>query len=245
MDQHGDLLPGGHAKAVEVEAMFDRIASHYDLMNDVMTGGLHRLWKLDTLRALGNRRHANVLDIATGTGDLALTLVRSSRTAQVVGLDFSAQMLVHATHRSQTLSTTSTDRLTWLRGDAMNLPFATSSFSAVTSAFALRNVAHLEQMIDEIARALGPGGRVALLDLVPNPDPSLVTRLAQLHRDLIVPRVGRLIVSDAAYLYLPKSVDNLPPVPAICALLTNAGFTAVQHRYLGFGTVALLTGTRR
>ncbi len=233
-------------KAAMVEAMFDRIARRYDLMNDVMTGGTHRLWKAATLRALGNRRHANVLDVATGTGDLALTLAATSRTARVVGLDFSAQMLARASVRGHAAGAAHGDRLTWTRGDALRLPFADRSFSAATSAFALRNVADLGLLFRELARVLGPGGRVALLDLVPIPDPPPWTRLAKFHLRQIVPRVGAARGGDAAaYLYLPTSVGSLPPLPDILTMRTEADFADVRRRLFGLGTVALITGTRR
>lgn len=237
-------VPG--EKAALVEAMFDRIARRYDTMNDVMTFGMHRLWKGATLRALGRRRHAQVLDVATGTGDLALALAASSRTARVVGLDFSAQMLARAAARGQFAPPGAAARLTWLRGDALALPFAARSFSAATSAFALRNVADLGQMFRELARVLGPGGRVALLDLVPIPDPPIWTRLAQFHLRQVVPRAGKLLAGDAAaYIYLPTSVGTIPPLPEIARMVADAGFMDVRQRLFGAGTVALITGTRR
>ena len=233
-------------KAAMVEAMFDRIAGRYDTMNDLMTFGMHRLWKGATLRALGGRRHAQVLDVATGTGDLALALAQGSRTAQVVGLDFSAQMLARAAIRGRSIPASATERLTWTRGDALALPFADSAFSAATSAFALRNVADLGQMFRELARVLGPGGRVALLDLVPIPDPPPWTRLAQFHLQQVVPRAGRLLAGEtAAYIYLPTSIGTIPPLPAIARMVAEAGFIDVRQRLFGAGTVALITGTRR
>lgn len=232
-------------KATQVEAMFDRIARRYDLMNDVMTVGMHRLWKAATLRALGNRRHASVLDVATGTGDLALALASSSRTARVVGLDFSAQMLARASARGRDLAARQ-GRLTFTRGDALRLPFADHAFSAATSAFALRNVADLGQMFRELARVLGPGGRVALLDLVPILDPPPWTRLARFHLRYVVPRAGAILAGDAtAYIYLPTSVDTIPPLPTIVQMVADAGFTDARARLFGLGTVALITGTRR
>ncbi len=232
-------------KELLVEAMFDRIARRYDLMNDVMTLGLHRLWKAATIRALGNRRHANVLDVATGTGDLALTLAATSATAQVVGLDFSAQMLAQAGQRGRAAQGTCGGRVTFVRGDALRLPCANSAFSAATSAFALRNVADLGQMFRELARVLGPGGRVALLDLVPIPDPPLQTRLAQFHLRQVVPRVGAFLAGDAAaYVYLPTSVGTIPPLPEIVRMVADAGFPDARARLFGLGTVALISGTR-
>jgi demethylmenaquinone methyltransferase/2-methoxy-6-polyprenyl-1,4-benzoquinol methylase len=237
-------VPG--EKAAMVEAMFDRIAGRYDTMNDLMTFGMHRLWKDATLRSLGGRRHAQVLDVATGTGDLALALATGSRTARVVGLDFSARMLAQAAIRGRAAPATATERLTWIRGDALALPFADSAFSAATSAFALRNVADLGQMFRELARVLGPGGRVALLDLVPIPDPPPWTRLAQFHLQQVVPRAGKLLAGDtAAYIYLPTSIGTIPPLPEIARMVADAGFTDVRQRLFGAGTVALITGTRR
>ncbi len=231
-------------KATLVEGMFDQIAGRYDLLNDVMTFGMHRRWKTVTLAALGGRRHGNVLDVATGTGDLALALATGSTSARVVGLDFSAAMLVQAHARGGQLPADT--RLTFVRGDALRLPFDDAAFSAATSSFALRNVADLGQMFRELARVLAPGGRVALLDLVPLPHPPIWTRLAGIHLRYVVPRLGTLLAGEAtAYTYLPTSVATIPPLPGIEALLASAGFTAVRHRLFGLGTVALITGTRR
>jgi len=233
-------------KAAMVEAMFDRIAGRYDTMNDAMTFGMHRLWKRATLRSLGGRRHAQVLDVATGTGDLALALAAGSRTARVVGLDFSAQMLARAAARGRTIPATATNRLTWTRGDALALPFADSAFSAATSAFALRNVADVGKLFQELGRVRGRGGRVALLDLVPIPDPPIWTRLAQFHLQQVVPRAGRFLAGEtAAYIYLPTSIGTIPPLPAIARMVADAGFIDVRQRLFGAGTVALITGTRR
>lgn len=232
-------------KATQVEAMFDRIARRYDLLNDVMTLGMHRLWKRAILRALGTPRHASVLDVATGTGDIALTLAATSRTATVVGLDFSARMLARAAERRRLATSAAGERVALARGDALRLPFADGSFSAATSGFALRNVADLGQTFRELARVVVPGGRVALLDLVPIPDPPPWTRAAQFHLRHVVPRLGAFLGRDAAaYVYLPTSVGSIPPLPEIEALLAEAGFRDVGHRLFGLGTVALISGTR-
>ena len=231
-------------KATQVEGMFDRIARRYDLLNDVMTFGMHRLWKVATLGALGGRRHGNVLDVATGTGDLALALATGSLTARVVGLDFSAAMLVQARGRGSHVPDRS--RLAFVRGDALRLPFDDAAFSAATSSFALRNVADLGAMFRELARVLAPGGRVALLDLVPVPQPPPWTRAARIHLRYVVPRLGTLLAGDAtAYTYLPTSVETIPLLPDMERLLAASGFANVRHRLFGLGTVALLTGTRR
>jgi demethylmenaquinone methyltransferase/2-methoxy-6-polyprenyl-1,4-benzoquinol methylase len=209
-----------------------------------MTFGMHRYWKATALASLGPRRHGNVLDVATGTGDLALALATGSRTARVVGLDFSAAMLVQAHARSSDLPDLT--RLTFVRGDALCLPFDDATFSAATSGFALRNVADLGTMFRELARVLAPGGRVALLDLVPIPEAPIWTRLARLHLRYVVPRLGTLLAGDAtAYTYLPTSVDTIPPLPAMEDLLATSGFTNIHHRLFALGTTALITATRR
>lgn len=231
-------------KATRIEGMFDQIARRYDLLNDVMTFGMHRIWKAAALGALGARRHGNVLDVATGTGDLALALATGSRTARVVGLDFSAAMLTEANGRARTFPGRA--RLTFVRGDALCLPFDDAAFSAATSGFALRNVADLGQMFREVARILAPGGRVALLDLVPLSQPPPWTRLTQLHLRYVVPRLGTLLAGDAtAYTYLPTSIGTIPVLPEMERLLASCGFADVRHHLFGLGTVALITGTRR
>jgi demethylmenaquinone methyltransferase/2-methoxy-6-polyprenyl-1,4-benzoquinol methylase len=231
-------------KATQVEGMFDRIARRYDLLNDVMTFGMHRLWKAAALASLGSRRHGNALDVATGTGDLALALATGSPTARVIGLDFSAAMLVQARARSNHLPNLT--RLAFVRGDALRLPFDDATFSAATSGFALRNVADLGTMFRELARVLAPGGRVALLDLVPLASPPPWTRLARLHLRYVVPRLGTLLAGDAtAYTYLPTSVDTIPPLPQLETLLATSGVTHVRPRLFALGTTALITATRQ
>ena len=231
-------------KAAAIEAMFDRIARRYDLTNDIMTLGGHRLWKRATLRQLLEAEPATILDVATGTGDLALAAARAHPSGRVVGLDFSARMLARAGRRGRAL-TGASGRLAFVRGDALNLPFPEGVFAAVSSGFALRNVADLARMFRELHRVLAPGGTVALLDLVPVPAPPPWTRLAQFHLRRVVPGLGRLLSRDAAaYVYLPSSVGTIPPLPAIEQLLRETGFGGVRHRLFGLGTVALITGTR-
>lgn len=232
-------------KARRVEAMFDRIARRYDLMNDVMTLGNHRLWKRAARRSLRvGGVPARVLDVATGTGDLALALAHQEPSASVVGLDFSAPMLDRARRRQDALAVAG-GRLAFVRGDALNLPFADGAYTAATSGFALRNVTDLGAMFRELHRVLAVGGALALLDLVPIPSPPPWTRLARLHLQRVVPQLGAALTRDrAAYMYLPSSVETIPPLPAIEELLRETGFRDVGHRLFGLGTVALITATR-
>lgn len=237
-------------KAAAVRTMFDRIARRYDLTNDVMTLGNHRLWKRAVIRGLLEGNGTTYLDIATGTGDLALGLAGRRPAARVIGLDFSGEMLALASRRSRRSSArpsrpAATARLAFVRGDALALPFADGIFAGATSSFALRNVADLGRMFRETHRVLAPGGRVALLDLVPVPSPPPRTRLVQFHLRRVVPLLGRALAGDeAAYTYLPTSIGTIPPLPEIERMLRDVGFVQVRHRLFGLGTVALITGAR-
>lgn len=232
-----------------VEAMFDRIARRYDLMNDVMTLGSHRRWKRAILRALLAGQPATILDVATGTGDLALAAAHLRPLANIVGLDFSAQMLAQARARQGRLVAPETPRghrVAFVRGDALRLPHPDGAFEAACSAFSLRNVTDLGLMFRELARVLAPGGKVALLDLVPITNPPFYSRLARFQLQRVVPKLGALLTGDvAAYSYLPSSVDTIPALPLIEDLLRGAGFVNVRHRLFGLGTVALIIGVRR
>ena len=237
----------GREKAAMVEAMFDRLARRYDRMNDIMTLGNHRLWKRAATRALlapASAAPARVLDVATGTGDLALAVLRAWPGARVVGLDFSAPMLAEARARGGAVAAPD-GGLALVRGDALALPFPDGAFTAASSGFALRNVVDLGRMFQELYRVLAPGGRVALLDLVPVPAPPPWTRLAQFHLRRVVPKLGAALAGDAAaYSYLPSSVGTIPPLPALERMLREVGFRDVRHRLFGLGTVVLITGTR-
>jgi len=230
--------------------MFNRIARRYDLTNDVMTLGNHRLWKRALIRGLLEGNGTAYLDIATGTGDLALALTGRRPAARVIGLDFSREMLALANRRGLRLPGRSSRplegrRLAFVRGDALALPFADGTFAGAASSFALRNVADLGRMFRETHRILAPGGRVALLDLVPVPSPPPWTRLAQLHLRRVVPLLGRALAGDAvAYTYLPSSIGTIPPLPEIERMLREVGFVQVHHHLFGLGTVALITGAR-
>ena len=242
-------LPPGD-KATAVRTMFDRIARRYDLTNDVMTLGNHRLWKRAVIGGLLAEPGTTYLDIATGTGDLALALANRRPTARVIGLDFSGEMLALANRRSRRppgRSARQQERggLTFVRADALALPFADGTFAGAMSSFALRNVADLGQLFRETHRVLAAGGSVALLDLVPVPSPPPLTRLAQLHLRRVVPLLGRALAGDAAaYTYLPSSIGTIPSLPEIERLLREVGFVQVRHRLFGLGTVALITGLR-
>lgn len=225
-------LPDGDDKHHAVEAMFDRIAPQYDRLNRVISLGQDRRWRRHAVAALGLPSVATVLDVACGTGDLCNTLAAAGHRA--VGLDFSAGMLA-AAHTGAPLA----------RADALRLPVAEGAVDGVVSGFALRNLVDLGQFFRECARAVRPGGRIAALETA-EPSSTLLRAGHHVWFRRIVPFVGARLSHDTdAYSYLPRSSAYLPPPYELVAIVTAAGFTAVERRTFTAGAVQLITGTRR
>jgi demethylmenaquinone methyltransferase/2-methoxy-6-polyprenyl-1,4-benzoquinol methylase len=219
--------------------MFDRIAPRYDVMNRLMSLGRDVTWRRAAARAALTYQPGVVLDIATGTGDLAFELAAQGAT-RVVALDFSRAMLRLAA-RKRTAS--HFDRITFLCGDAMRLPFRDASLDACTIGFGLRNLPDYEGAIHEFARVLRPGGVLVILETTPFQ--GLLAPLFRLYFDRFIPWLGGLISGDrAAYTYLPRSTAAFPTAWELMALLQAAGFVAVQFRKLMAGTVALHVAIR-
>ncbi len=218
----GTLSPDG------VRTMFDRVAPVYDAMNRVTTMGLDGRWR--RLAAASVVRPGDrVLDAACGTGDLALAAARDG--GLVTGLDFSERMLERARRKSS--------KVEWVRGDVLALPFADGAFDVVTIGFGIRNVADMEAGLRELARVLGPGGRIAVLELT---RPQGVLRyFFRLWFDVLIPLAGRVLPGGAAYTYLPASVRRFPGPADLTGVLERAGFRTVRHRLLAGGIVALHT----
>jgi demethylmenaquinone methyltransferase/2-methoxy-6-polyprenyl-1,4-benzoquinol methylase len=225
-----DVLPSPEDKPRMVEAMFDRIAPRYDLLNRVLTFRMDVGWRRAAVDTLNLTRGDRVLDLACGTGDLCRTL--SQAGAQPVGVDFSAGML-HAARTTAPL----------LRADASRLPFPDATFDALTSGFALRNFAALPAVFAECARVLRPGARIALLDVAAPENPVARSVHAAWFRH-VVPFIGGMLSDRAAYRYLPASTAYLPPVPELLDLLVAGGIVDVSHRTLGLGAAQLITGSR-
>jgi demethylmenaquinone methyltransferase/2-methoxy-6-polyprenyl-1,4-benzoquinol methylase len=228
----------------DIREMFGRITKRYDLVNRLMTGGMDRRWRRHVaslaLAAAPAEQPPRILDVATGTGDLALTLADAgaSRKAVIVGLDFVAPMIAAAVAKRGDRS------LALLVGDAMRLPFPDSSFDAVTVAFGLRNMPDYGAALREMARVVRPGGRVIVLELTPMRRP-ILGHLFGFYFGRIVPFVGGLISGDrAAYAYLPRSVAAFPPAEDLAELMRSTGLTDVSYELRGAGTVAIHHATR-
>ena len=226
-------LPAPQEKAAVVEAMFDRIAPHYDRMNRLLTWRLDARWRRRAVRQLGIGPGDVVLDLGCGTGDMA-ALARAAG-ARVVGLDVAARMLDVARARR------AADAL--LRADATRLPLRSGTVSAVKSAFALRNLVAIPPMLAEAARVLRPGGRLALLE-VDEPRLALLRWGHGLYFRHAVPLLGALLADRDAYRYLPQSTAYLPPEAELRAMLATAGFAHLRKQRLGGGAAQLLTADR-
>jgi demethylmenaquinone methyltransferase / 2-methoxy-6-polyprenyl-1,4-benzoquinol methylase len=230
----------GAEKARFVSAMFSRISRRYDLMNGVMTLGMHHSWRRVAARQTIASPDGPALDLATGTGDLAIDLAEVHPHRTVVGADFSLGMLSVAREKIQGLDETRRVRL--LAADALALPFATRTFACVTSAFLLRNLADLEQGLREMRRVTRPGGRVVALEITQMRAPGFTT-LFRLYFHHVVPWIGQLVGGDReAYSYLPQSVDRFVTPNELVALMGKVGLRGVTYRRLGLGTVTIHTG---
>lgn len=229
-------------KTEQVREMFDAIAPAYDFMNRAMTFGIDKLWRRKAVKLLASSPHDDILDVATGTGDLAIRLARSLDPVTVVGVDLSEEMVEIG--RRKVTAEGLDDTVTLGLGDCLLLPFPDSSFDAVTCAYGVRNFADIEAGYREMHRVLRPGGSVVILELS-TPRSKLVTPFYNLYTRHVIPTVGRLVSKDVrAYSYLPESIAAVPQAGAMCAILEAAGFTSPRAIPLTFGTCTIYTAKK-
>ena len=227
----GEPLPAGEEKAAAVRRMFDRIAGRYDLLNRTLTFGMDVRWRRRAVRSLLLARGARVADLACGTGDFCREL--AAYGYQPVGFDFAFGMLANARTAAPLV-----------QADALRLPVADGTIDGITCGFALRNVVDLGGLFAEMARVLRTDGRVAILEVAEPPNP-LVRAGHSAYFNRVVPFVGGVLSDRAAYRYLPRSVEYLPPPAELVAMLRGAGFTGAHRVALSGGIAQLLVGTRR
>jgi demethylmenaquinone methyltransferase/2-methoxy-6-polyprenyl-1,4-benzoquinol methylase len=220
----------------EVRAMFDRIARVYDLINSVMTAGLHHTWRARAADLAHVGAGDRVLDVATGTGDLAIELAaRVGPGGEVVGSDFSEEMLTLARRKAPA------QRFEW--ANALQLPYEDGAFAAATVGFGARNFSDLDRGIAEMARVVAPGGRLVILEITTPQRPPLSTFFS-LWFDRIVPLIGRLAGDSQAYDYLPNSVKRFPEPPGLAASMARAGLEDIRWVLTAGGIIALHVGTK-
>ena len=226
----------GTLEEPQVRAMFDRIASFYDVMNSVMTAGLHHRWRRRAADLAAVGPGSSALDVATGTGDLAVELGRRvGADGEVVGSDFSEEMLTLARRKAPGL------RFEW--GNALDLPYEDGRFDAATVGFGARNFSDLDRGLAEMARVVRPGGRVVVLEITTPQRPPLST-FFQVWFDRIVPLIGRLTGESVAYSYLPSSVRRFPAPEGLAAAMARAGLSDIRWILTAGGIIAIHVGTK-
>jgi demethylmenaquinone methyltransferase/2-methoxy-6-polyprenyl-1,4-benzoquinol methylase len=223
-------LPQGEEKTARVRSMFDAIAPRYDLVNRLMTFGLDQSWRRTTIGALGLPAGSLVLDLACGTGDLTRMAVGQGH--RVVGADLSAGMLA-----------ANGTGVPLVHADCSRLPFPDGAFDGVVCGYALRNFTDLPEALEETARVLRPGGRLAILE-VDAPTSSALRAGYHVWFDKVVPVLGGLLSDREAYAYLPRSTAYLPPTATLRKMISDAGYAAVGIRPLSGGLSQLVVATR-
>jgi demethylmenaquinone methyltransferase/2-methoxy-6-polyprenyl-1,4-benzoquinol methylase len=218
--------------------MFDRIAPRYDFVNRVLSLGLDQSWRRRAVRALQLGERPRVLDVATGTGDLAIAIARACPGAQVIGLDPSPRMLAIARAK---LERRGLD-VTLVEGDAQELPFKSCELDAATIAFGIRNVPDRARALRELARVVRPGGRISVLELG-EPRAGVMAGLARWHTRVVVPRLGALLSGAREYRYLQTSVAAFPPADQFAEVMRGAGLDVVEIAPLTFGACTLFVAT--
>ncbi|MDX1546586.1 MAG: bifunctional demethylmenaquinone methyltransferase/2-methoxy-6-polyprenyl-1,4-benzoquinol methylase UbiE, partial [Rhodothermales bacterium] len=227
-------------KKEQVEAMFDAIAPRYDLLNRILSLGIDRGWRRQAVALLQDARPRRILDVATGTADLAIEAARRLEAEKVVGVDIAEQML--EVGREKIARMDLADRVTLQRGDAEKLPFSDAQFDAALVAFGVRNFQDLDRGLEEIRRVLRPGGTLVVLEFS-QPRAFPIKQLYGLYSRHVLPRVGgALSKDDGAYRYLPASVAAFPAGDDFLARLRLAGYGALLWRPLTFGSASLSRG---
>ena len=227
-------------KAGLVHGVFTNVASKYDVMNDVMSVGIHRLWKDAMMDWLAPRDGQRLLDVAGGTGDIAFRFLKRAPGAEAVVLDMTEQMLVEGRKRAEAEALS--DRLDWTVGDAMALPFEDNAFDVYTISFGIRNVTRIADALSEAYRVLKPGGRLMVLEFSQLPNDGL-QKLYDLYSFNVIPRMGQLIANDRdSYQYLVESIRRFPDQETFAGMIRDAGFGQVKYRNLSMGIAALHSG---
>ena len=227
-------------KAGLVRGVFTSVASRYDLMNDVMSAGVHRLWKDAMMDWLAPRPGQRLLDVAGGTGDIAFRFLKRAPGAEAVVLDLTAPMLEEGRRRAE--AEAMSDRLTWVVGDATALPFADASFDVYTISFGIRNVTRIEAALAEAFRVLRPGGRLMVLEFSTMTNPALQWAYDRYSYN-VIPVMGQAIAGDRdSYQYLVESIRKFPDQDRFAAMIREAGFGLVKVRNLSMGIAALHSG---
>lgn len=227
-------------KAGRVKSVFGSVASRYDIMNDVMSGGIHRVWKDAMMDWLAPRAGQKLLDVAGGTGDIAYRFLKRAGQGHATVLDLTEEMLVEGRKRAE--ASQMVDQLDWSVGDAMALPFPDNSFDVYTISFGIRNVTRPQDALNEAFRVLRPGGRLMVLEFSQIPNPAMQWAYDRYSFNLI-PLMGQLIANDRdSYQYLVESIRKFPDQDVFLNMVRSAGFENAKYRNLTAGVACLHSG---
>ena len=227
-------------KAGLVHDVFTNVASKYDVMNDVMSVGIHRLWKEAMMDWIAPRPGQRLLDVAGGTGDISFRFLKRAKDAQAIVLDMTESMLIEGSARAEAAELS--HQLDWVTGDAMVLPFEDNSFDVYTISFGIRNVTRIPDALSEAYRVLRPGGRLMVLEFSQLPVDGM-QKLYDLYSFNVIPRMGQLIANDRdSYQYLVESIRNFPDQDTFADMIKEANFDQVKYRNLSMGIAALHSG---
>ena len=230
------------SKKEEVREMFDRIAPRYDLLNHTLSMSIDRLWRRHVVRIVRRCRPGRILDVATGTGDLAIEMARRIPGVRVLGVDLSERMLEEA--RRKVAARGLDERVLLERGDAEHLAVAAASVDVATVAFGVRNFENLEAGLRELHRVLKPGGKVVILEFS-RPRNRIFRALYEFYSYRVLPRIGGAVSHDRqAYEYLPVSVGEFPAPGEFLTMLARAGFGNCRSRSQSFGIAQIYTGEK-
>ncbi|MEM8632030.1 MAG: bifunctional demethylmenaquinone methyltransferase/2-methoxy-6-polyprenyl-1,4-benzoquinol methylase UbiE [Pseudomonadota bacterium] len=227
-------------KASKVHGVFTSVASRYDVMNDLMSAGVHRLWKDAMMDWLAPRSGQRLLDVAGGTGDIAFRFLKRAPGSRATVLDMTESMLREGEVRAE--ATALADQLTWVVGDAMALPFDAGVFDVYTISFGIRNVTRIDEALSEAFRVLKPGGRLMVLEFSQLPNPML-QKAYDAYSFNVIPTMGRVVTGDRdSYQYLVESIRRFPDQDTFAEMIRAAGFEQVKYRNLSMGITALHSG---
>ncbi len=227
-------------KAERVRGVFGSVARRYDTMNDVMSAGVHRVWKDAMMDWLAPRTDQRLLDVAGGTGDIAFRFLKRAGQAQVTVLDLTAEMLEVGKNRAVTERMDG--QLQWVVGDAMALPFEDNFFDVYTISFGIRNVTRPQEALNEAFRVLRPGGRLMVLEFSQIPN-DMLQWVYDLYSFNVIPLMGKIIADDqASYQYLVESIRKFPDQDSFLYMLHKAGFENAKYRNLSMGVACLHSG---
>ena len=227
-------------KAGRVQGVFGSVASKYDIMNDVMSVGIHRIWKDAMMDWLAPRAGQKLLDVAGGTGDISFRFLKRAGHAHATVLDLTEPMLIEGRKRAE--ADQKADQLDWIVGDAMNLPFEDNTFDVYTISFGIRNVTRPQEALNEAYRVLKPGGRLMVLEFSQIPNESMQWAYDRYSFN-IIPVMGQIIANDRdSYQYLVESIRNFPDQDTFLDMVRTAGFENAKYRNLTMGIACLHSG---